>query len=394
MSGASIDFSDDVVRAIADGYDTNVSEAPIVVGHPKTDAPAYGWVKGLDFEDGSLFASVDEIDADFSDLVSTGRYKKISASFFTPGSANNPTPGKYYLRHVGFLGAAAPAVKGLRPVEFSDDADTVEFSTSIPIGGWGLHTVAQLFGSIRDWIIERDGKEVADNVVSPFDIDTVSRAAHSADRERDAAESFTDVALSDAPSSADTEIASATNEPVPQEEPETPLSDPEPQPEGEDGMSTEKPGVEPSRAALEKRATELEAREKKIATKEADFAQREAENEAKAFITPLVASGKILPGEEAGAVAFMAGLSKDETADFADGDGKEQSPHDWFKGFLATMPKRVDFAEQSGRTDSDAVNFEDASNVAMAIQDRIRAAAESGKPMTASQAAAAITQGK
>ena len=32
---------------------------------------------------------------------------------------NNPTPGRYYLKHVGFLGAIQPAVDGLRPVEFS-----------------------------------------------------------------------------------------------------------------------------------------------------------------------------------------------------------------------------------------------------------------------------------
>ena len=37
-------------------------------------------------------------------------------------------PGKWYLRHVGFLGAAAPAVKGLKPVEFADDGGGVVFA--------------------------------------------------------------------------------------------------------------------------------------------------------------------------------------------------------------------------------------------------------------------------
>jgi hypothetical protein len=44
----------------------------------------------------------------------------VSASFFSPGQEGNPEPSAYYLKHVGFLGAMAPAVKGLAPLNFSE----------------------------------------------------------------------------------------------------------------------------------------------------------------------------------------------------------------------------------------------------------------------------------
>ena len=78
-----------------------VHEAPIVVGHPKADAPTYGWVSGLKAENGVLMADFDQVDEGFADLVKAGRYKKVSASFYLPTSPNNPKPGVWTLRHVG-----------------------------------------------------------------------------------------------------------------------------------------------------------------------------------------------------------------------------------------------------------------------------------------------------
>ena len=121
LSGQALEFSAADLSASAAAYDPTKSEAPIVVGHPALDAPAYGWVKSLAFADGALDAEPDQVDAAFAEMVAAGRFKKISASFFMPDAANNPVPGVYYLRHVGFLGAAAPAVKGLRNPSFAAD---------------------------------------------------------------------------------------------------------------------------------------------------------------------------------------------------------------------------------------------------------------------------------
>ena len=58
MSGAVLAFSESDLAACAAAYDPAKHEAPLVVGHPKHDAPAYGWVKQLAFADGALIVIV------------------------------------------------------------------------------------------------------------------------------------------------------------------------------------------------------------------------------------------------------------------------------------------------------------------------------------------------
>lgn len=69
-----------------------------------------------------LYAVPKQVNGEFADMVAQGAYKKVSAAFFMPTTPNNPTPGVLYLRHIGFLGAVPPAIKGLKPIEFSGDA--------------------------------------------------------------------------------------------------------------------------------------------------------------------------------------------------------------------------------------------------------------------------------
>ncbi|WP_274571268.1 hypothetical protein [Neisseria leonii] len=76
----------------AAAYDPQVHEAPVVVGHPLTDAPAYGWVGGLKAKNGVLSAGFAQADETFADWVRAGRYKKVSASFYPPDRPGNPTP--------------------------------------------------------------------------------------------------------------------------------------------------------------------------------------------------------------------------------------------------------------------------------------------------------------
>lgn len=119
-SGASVSFSASDLQQTAAIYDPGTHDAPVVVGHPKDNAPAYGWVKGLRFDGQVLKAELSKVDPEFAEIVKAGRYRKVSASFYAPDNPQNPKPGSYYLRHVGFLGAHPPAVKGLKEVEFSD----------------------------------------------------------------------------------------------------------------------------------------------------------------------------------------------------------------------------------------------------------------------------------
>ena len=118
-NGVAHNIPPEVVAEVAAGYQPELHEAPIVIGHPKTDDPAWGWVKSLRAEDGVLSAEFADMDDDFAAAVKKRRYAKVSASFYPPQHPANPKPGSWYLRHVGWLGAQAPAVTGLADVAFA-----------------------------------------------------------------------------------------------------------------------------------------------------------------------------------------------------------------------------------------------------------------------------------
>lgn len=124
IGGQTVEFSEADLAAVAAAYDAAVHEAPLVIGHPKTDDPAMGWVSGLKCVGPRLEADFRQMDPAFAEAVEAGRYKHVSAAFYAPDSPRNPKPGGYYLRHVGVLGAVPPAVKGLGPLTFAED-DTV-----------------------------------------------------------------------------------------------------------------------------------------------------------------------------------------------------------------------------------------------------------------------------
>jgi len=127
-NGITRAYSAAELAACAAAYDPRRYPAPLVVGHPSDNTPAYGWVARLVAEGDDLYAEVGTIDPLLADAIRVGMYRKISASLYLPESAVNPVPGVLYLRHVGLLGGAAPAVKGLTPVTLAE-ADGVAHYT-------------------------------------------------------------------------------------------------------------------------------------------------------------------------------------------------------------------------------------------------------------------------
>jgi len=101
----------DIDKMVAN-YDPAKHEAPVVMGHPEMDAPAYGWVEALKRSGNLLLGKLKQVPDQFSQLVSEGRFKKRSISFYR--GENGPS-----LRHVGFLGAMPPEVKGLADVKLA-----------------------------------------------------------------------------------------------------------------------------------------------------------------------------------------------------------------------------------------------------------------------------------
>lgn len=166
MSGQTIEFSAADLAATCKAYDPAKHEAPLVVGHPSHDLPAYGWVQSIKVSSGGMDASPTQVNPAFAEMVAAGSFKKISASFYSPDAPNNPVPGVYYLRHVGFLGAQAPAVKGLRQPSFADAEEGV--LTFGEFGEYDASTVAMLWRNLREMLLVEFGAEKVDKYLPGY----------------------------------------------------------------------------------------------------------------------------------------------------------------------------------------------------------------------------------
>jgi hypothetical protein len=102
--------------AMVRNYDPTRHEAPLVLGHPDSDSPAVGWVEALRRMGDTLWAKVRQVAPELRQAVREGRFKKISMAIYR---ALEGVSGPY-LRHVGFLGAEIPAVKGMTPIRWSE----------------------------------------------------------------------------------------------------------------------------------------------------------------------------------------------------------------------------------------------------------------------------------
>ena len=306
----------DALARTAQAYDPALHEAPLVIGHPADDAPAHGWVQSLDFSEPLLNAVPHQVDAQFSEQVTSGRYRKISASFYRPEAACNPKPGVWYLRHVGFLGARPPGVKGLPAVQFAagetaEDYDTVEFAEPSP---WLFNVMARLFRRQRDHLIEQSDLETADKVLPEYEIEELSREA-----DRLAQQAM----RSDSPSFTD------------------PPADPGAQ---------ETPMDNPDAAA---RHAELDAREAALKEREQAFAQQEqtqAQRQAESFVEGLVGDGRVLPRDQAALTTLLTAIPEEATVNFAEGDSEVATPGPagrFLRQFLSRLPQQVDFSERA-----------------------------------------------
>lgn len=117
-NGRATNFTSEIFDRLIQGFDERTRRIPLVFGHPATNAPAYGWVEALRRTGSTLQAKFKQVHEDVKTLVRKGNFKNISISI---------SPDLSYLHHVGLLGAAQPAIPGLREVSFSDSADCLTF---------------------------------------------------------------------------------------------------------------------------------------------------------------------------------------------------------------------------------------------------------------------------
>lgn len=310
MSGKALSFSEADLRASCEAYDPAKYEAPLVVGHPGHDKPAYGWVKSLSYA-GGIEAEPHQVDAAFAEMVNKGRFKKISASFYTPDSPSNPVPGVYYLRHVGFLGALPPSVKGLRPVEFGENEEGV-----IDFADWDDVANASLWRRLRDWMISKEGLDAADSIIPDYQVSALETAAQQEDDDQGGESSAVGPSFSEL--------------------------------KGKQ--------VTPEEAkALQDQNTALAAENANLKKANADFAEASAKDKRDAahsanvsFAEGLVKEGKLLPAAKDATVAILDYLAGQEVkVEFGEGDNKTSTtPLDAYKAQLHAAPKVVEFGEK------------------------------------------------
>ena len=306
-NGRTVTITDADVAQAAAAYDPKLHEAPLVIGHPKTDAPAYGWVGGLHADGGVLSADFAQMDDDFVGLVQSGRYKKVSASFYPPDSPSNPKPGSWYLRHVGFLGAQPPAVKGLSAINFAEDDVYVEFSE------YAHRRAASIFRRLREWLIEQYDTATADKVVADWEIRDIEESADW---------------KPEPPTPAFADPATPSN-PETHENKETRMSP-------EEQLAAEKA----AREQAEAKAAAAEAELKRLKD-EQDRDLREGKHEQNAeFAEALVKEGRLKPADKALVVQVLdfADYPEQTSVEFGEGSTIGEALRQFLRGLPEVLP--------------------------------------------------------
>lgn len=120
----------DLLKTAA-AYNPALHEAPLTIGHPADNSPAYGYAKSFSVSnDDKLLMHAHQVVPEYAlQAIDGGQLKKRSTEFYHPSDPANPVPGVWYPRHVGALGAQPPAVKGL--------ADIKPLTSSTPTARFG-----------------------------------------------------------------------------------------------------------------------------------------------------------------------------------------------------------------------------------------------------------------
>ncbi|MBR3070253.1 hypothetical protein [Fibrobacter sp.] len=193
MAGKEHDFSEADLEDLNEGIHEQLKagyQPPLVKGHPKVDDPRVGSIVDSKVEDNVLKVKLDDVSNDFAEEVKKGGFKYLSASIYS-----NLKKG---LRHLGALGAHAPAMKGMTPLCFGEgcfaevdkgvtEQDVCMFAESfawdrlVPASVferliWKLGSLGTLFRSQREQLIEKEGIEAADKIIPEYavkDIESV-----------------------------------------------------------------------------------------------------------------------------------------------------------------------------------------------------------------------------
>ncbi len=314
-------------QADLDQMVANHKPAPMVVGHPKEDDPSYGWSHQLKRDGDTLLGKFADVDDAFSEMVEKKRFPNRSIRI---GKNNNG----WYLKHVGWLGAAAPAVEGLKPVQFSHaDDECLDFVSD----AYTNSAIARTFRRLRDFIVDKFDLETADQVIPDYTIESLEQTA--ADQRSEA-----DDSLFTQHNNGDTAVPKQyTDEQIEQIRKDA----------AKDAVDAASANFSSEKDTLQKQLDQ--ANSAKLAI------------EYQAFADDLLDAGKLTPATATGLVEFMQSLAAAPVElEFSQGEGDaktavKKSPIDWFKEFAQQLPKQVDMQESGAggdvHTDNAAEQF-------------------------------------
>lgn len=365
--------------SIVSKYNPQEHEAPIVIGHPKDNAPAYGWVEGLERKGSVLYAKLKDLVPEFVDMMKKGLYKKRSISLYPDMT----------LRHIGFLGATPPAIKGLADIKFSDKkAMTIEFSDEQR--AMSNEQRASFIDRITQKIKDVLGMELSYADPPQADPEKKAQAARSTKYSIAIKEGGSVTKPGEYASLDDSDFADPVNYryPIDESHVKAALSY-WGMPKNREQYSAEEVGIitkrilsaakkngievdedkwnfsekEEDMDKVQELETKLRDREKEIADfsekdkakdvelakLKKDLADEKAKNrktEFQTFCEGLEKEGKLTPAMKPAVLDFMEILSGSQEFEFAEGDKKaKKMPLEAFKTFLTGLPKQVEFSE-------------------------------------------------
>lgn len=181
-NGTKVTFTEKDLDTIAANFDEQKgrnklgNQVPLTIAHPKTDSPAFGWVKRFYRDGKTLLAEFAEIKDKMLTAIKDKTFRAVSIAL-SPGLVP---------RHVGVLGGWPPAVSGLKDFqladiavegwEFGEDKDFAEYDLDLSsFENRKIKTVGHMLGSLREWIIEKFGRDVADKTIASWDVDFLKR---------------------------------------------------------------------------------------------------------------------------------------------------------------------------------------------------------------------------
>ena len=381
MRGRKVTFDQDFLQSLADSYNPSLRSAPLVKGHPRIEDPAYGWVEGLSCEDDGLYALVGKVDPDFAADVNAGRWANVSPEIYLAGAAGNPDENaRPYLRHVGFLGAAQPAMSGLGTAALSGASaedgvargPIISLSEESVLSGWRVtslgRSLVRLVGFLKT--IAPDGKDAA--ALDDLEREATSLIEDGAAASERAWQENKDVALS-APTG---HSAHGSDE--------------------SSNISTTERGEGMDKDELKAATDQLAADRVALAAEQKALAEEKQvlrKGRQAARIDALETAGKLVPAQRELVASLAAALPEgDGVVSFAQGDEqKKQSAEEAFFTLLEGLPERVSFGEAAPVDGREVADVDSVEGVISAANALVKAEAARGNNIDYEDAVARVT---